>query len=336
MSAIDRLRRSLLMAAIGVAASGMAAAYGKAGSLPRSDSARLAGAFVDWGQVGREHTLQQWEKWLNQKPSSVIAVDFYNDDSWEKLSRFTWVPGVWKKLNPARNVAWSLPLTMKDTPLSDVAEGKHDAEFEQAARAIAEAQPRAIIRLGWEMNLEQMVWFTRGHEADYIAAFRRVVGIFRKHSRDFRFDWCPGWGPQETPADLAYPGDDVVDIIGLDVYDFKYDGTPEERWEKFYLKAPFGLEWHRDFAAKHNKLMSYPEWGVGHFGDNPYFIRKMHEWFMQNRDHLAYAGYFNVDGLWPTRIDTGRFPQSEKLFRKLFSGSAVKSRGALPRVNAVP
>ena len=27
------------------------------------------------------------------------------------------------------------------------------------------------------------------------------------------------------PADLAYPGDDVVDYIGLDVYDFKYEGT---------------------------------------------------------------------------------------------------------------
>ena len=48
--------------------------------------------------------------------------------------------------------------------------------------------------------------------------------------------------------------------------------------------------------------------GVGHFGDNPYFIRMMHDWFRQNRDRIAYAAYFNVDGLWPTQIDTGRFP----------------------------
>ena len=120
------------------------------------------------------------------------------------------------------------------------------------------------------------------------------------------------------PADLAYPGDDVVDYIGLDVYDFRYEGTPEERWEKFYLKGPFGLEWHRDFAAAHGKPMTYPEWGVGNFGDNPYFVQQMHNWFLQNQENIAYAAYFNVDGLWPTQIDNGKFPKSQKLFRKLF------------------
>ena len=157
-----------------------------------------------------------------------------------------------------------------------------------------------------------MGWFAKGHEADYIAAFRRVVGIFRRHSGEFKIDWCPGWGPQDTPADLAYPGDDVVDYIGLDVYDFKHEGTPEERWETFYLKAPFGLEWHRDFAARHGKPMSYPEWGVGHFGDNPFFVQQMHDWFVKNQDNIAYAAYFDVDGLWPTQIDNDQFPKSRE------------------------
>ena len=39
---------------------------------------------------------------------------------------------------------------------------------------------------------------------------------------------------------------------------------------------------------------------------------------MANHDNIAYAAYFNVDGLWPTQIDTGQFPNSEKLFRRLF------------------
>jgi len=322
MPRIDLVRRGLLMLAASYAAGGLAAAHGKTGPSTRvaTDSAKLAGAFVNWGAVGRERTLQDWERWLNQKPSSVIAVDFYGEETWEQFSRFTWVPGIWKKLNPARIVSWSVPLTMKGTPLADIAAGKHDIEFAGAARAIADAQPKAIIRLGWEMNLEQSNWFAKGKEADFVAAFRRIVEVFRKQSRSFRFDWCPGWGPQETPADLAYPGNDVVDYIGLDVYDFKFEGTPEERWQKFYLTAPFGLQWHREFASLHGKPMSYPEWGVGNFGDNPYFIGKMHQWFAENRDRIAYAGYFNVDGLWPTQIDTGRFPESEKLFRKLFSG----------------
>lgn len=283
-----------------------------------SNSSKFAGAFVNWGPHGRERTLQIWEKWLNQAPSSVVGVDFYAEQTWEDFSRLSWVPGIWKKLNPARNVVWSVPLTVKGTPLKDVADGLRDAEFEAAAIAISEAQPNAVIRLGWEINLVSMAWFAKDREADYIRAFRRVVQIFRRHSSGFKYDWCPGWGAQDSPADLAYPGDDVVDYIGLDVYDFKYDGSAGERWDKFYLKAPFGLEWHREFAARHGKRMSYPEWGVGNFGDNPVFIEKMHDWFASNANEIAYAAYFDVDGLWPTQIDNSRFPNSEKLFRELF------------------
>jgi hypothetical protein len=304
-----------------LAFAGILSSYGatKAASGIAANSAKLAGAFVNWGPDGRERMLQIWEKWLNQPPSSVMGVDFYAQSTWEDFSRLSWVPSVWKKLNPARNVVWSVPLTVKGTPLRDVADGLHDAEFEAAAEAISQAQPNAIIRLGWEMNLDAMAWFAGGQEADYITAFRRVVQIFRRHSNGFKYDWCPGWGPQDSPADLAYPGDDVVDYIGLDVYDFKYDGSAPERWEKFYLKASFGLQWHKEFAARHRKRMSYPEWGVGNFGDNPFFIQEMRDWFVQNQENIAYAAYFDVDGLWPTQIDNNQFPRSQSLFRKLFS-----------------
>src|SRR5260370_8296477 len=216
-----------------------------------SNSSKFAGAFVNWGPYGREHTLQIWEKWLNQAPSSVLGVDFYAQSTWEDFSGLSWVPGMWKKLNPARNVGWSVPLTVKGTSLADVANGIHDTEFEAAARAISEAQPTAIIRRGWEMNMGGSAWLAKGEEADYIKAFRRVVEIFRQHSSGFKYDWCPGWGSQDSTADIAYPGDDVVDYIGLDVYDFKYDGSADERWENFYLKAPFGLQWHSELAARH-------------------------------------------------------------------------------------
>ncbi len=290
----------------------------KAASGAASNSAKLAGAFVNWGPVGRERTLRAWEQWLNQAPTSVVGLDFYAESTWEDFTRLSWVPGIWKKLNPARNVVWSVPLTVKGTPLKEVADGLHDAEFEAAAKAISEAQPNAVIRLGWEMNLVSMAWFAKGQETDYITAFRRVVQIFKRHSSGFKYDWCPGWGAQDSPADLAYPGDDVVDYIGLDVYDFKYEGSAGERWEKFYLNAPFGLQWHKEFAARHGKHMSYPEWGVGNFGDNPLFIQNMHDWFASNAGNIAYAAYFDVDGLWPTQIDNNRFPNSQRLFRKLF------------------
>jgi hypothetical protein len=33
------------------------------------------------------------------------------------------------------------------------------------------------------------------------------------------------------------------------------------------------------------RRLSYPEWGVGNFGDNPFFIQQMHDWFMINPVH---------------------------------------------------
>ena len=320
----SRYRRILLRLAIVAALCGLAvtarndASRADAAAQVILDSPKFAGAFVNWGPVGRERLLQDWEKWLKQEPTSVLGVDFYAQTTWEDFHKLSWVPGIWQKLNPVRNVVWSMPLSVTGTRLADVADGLHDAEFEAAAQAIAKAQPRAIIRLGWEMNLTSTSWFAKGQEADYVRAFRRVVGIFRQYSSDFKYDWCPGWGPQDDPADLSYPGDDVVDYIGLDVYDFKFEGSVQERWQTFYLKAPFGLEWQRDFAARHGKPMSYPEWGVGGFGDNPYFVQQMYDWFVQNQDNIAYAAYFDVDGLWPTQIDNDQFPNSRLLFRKLF------------------
>src|ERR1700680_5045929 len=114
-----------------------------------------------------------------------------------------------------------MALTVVGTPLAGGAGGVYVGEV--AAGAVAEAQPNPVSRLGWEMNLASMAWFAGGQEADYVKAFRRVVGIFRRHSSRFKYDWCPGWGPQDSPADLAYPGDDVVDYVGLDVHHFKCD-----------------------------------------------------------------------------------------------------------------
>src|SRR5664279_2694950 len=114
-----------------------------------------------------------------------------------------WLPGLWVKANPNRNLVWSVPLTIQGTSLADVGDGLQDEAFRAAAKAIANAQPHAIIRLGWEMNGRATAWFAGGQEADYIRAFRRVVEIFRQYSGEFRFDWCVSWGPQDSDADKS-------------------------------------------------------------------------------------------------------------------------------------
>jgi hypothetical protein len=68
-----------------------------AASRAAANPSKFAGAFVNWGPVGREHTLQAWEKWLKQKPSSVLGVDFYGQTTWEDFSKLSWVPGVCRR-----------------------------------------------------------------------------------------------------------------------------------------------------------------------------------------------------------------------------------------------
>ena len=86
---------------------------------------------------------------------------------------------------------------------------------------------------------------------------------------------------------------------------------------------PFGSR-VPDHSVVHRyaRCLSYPEWGVGNFGDNPFFIQQMHDWFVKNQGNIAYAAYFDVDGLWPTQIDNNQFPRSRELFRKLFGRSS--------------
>jgi len=45
---------------------------------------------------------------------------------------------------------------------------------------------------------------------------------------------------------------------------------------------------------------------------NPYFIQKMHDWFVENDQRIVYAGYFDVDGLCQRKSTTAasRNPRS--------------------------
>ena len=285
------------------------------------------GMFVRWAQEpdgtdrgGREASLRAREESLNLPPSSLVALDYFGVDSWAEMAKYDWVPAYWRRKNPARKLIWSIALTMKGTALKEVAGGAHDADFEIAAKSIAASQPDAVARIGWEMNGDWFPWAAGGVEADYIAAYRRVVGIFRKASPRFTFAWCPGAGRLNSSPELAYPGDDVVDTIGLDIYDAPSNAGPTEAW-KSGLEGPFGLRWLEDFATRHGKPMHIGEWGVGlkDAPDNPYFVEQMSEWLHRHAGAIAFHVYFDAP---PSELDSGKFPKSRERFIKLFSRAA--------------
>jgi hypothetical protein len=128
----------------------------------------------------------------------------------------------------------------------------------------------------------------------------------------------------------VYPGDDYVDIIGMDVYnaiwDVKTPHTPEAQWN-FLVTQPNGLNWLASFARLHRKRISIPEWATGRLysagaesrsaGDDSLFVNNMAAWMKEN--HVIYFDWWDVDRAgYDGRLETGSSPKAAAAFRANF------------------
>jgi beta-mannanase len=252
-----------------------------------------------------------------------------------------WTTSFWAKAD--RPVLFSVPLIPAKTTgaekatLADAGQGLYNAHYKKVAQKIAAFRPNdpvIYVRTGWEFNGGWFPWTVHGGRGEnFKKAFQQFVTTFRSVSPRFRFDWCPVIGDQVRgadgkPAKLAdfYPGDEYVDVIGLDVYDesrYNKITDPQKRWEHF-LQRGHGLNWHRKFATEHNKPMSYPEWGVGGAGDNPYFIEQFQKWIESN--DVVYHLYWNSNSSYAGKLSANKYPQSAAKFKELFGNPGRKPK----------
>lgn len=201
--------------------------------------------------------------------------------------------------------------------LQSVIDGEHDDAYRRVGARLVEAgYADAIIRLGHEFNGAWAPWASRTNEELYIAAFRHVHDVLTEESPDFRFDWTAmrtGW---EEWGEVAYPGDDYVDIIGMDVYWRTEDlgSWSTDSWQSGYIPI---LRSHHRFAVERNKPVSYPEWGVVG-AESPEFVLAMHDWLATLPDEgpgqLLYHAYFNTKG----EYALGNYPKTYDVFVELF------------------
>jgi len=272
--------------------------------------------------------IPQYEQWLGARTGGTLS--YTGDKNWQDYEGSVgWAMGQWAKSD--RPVFWSVSLIPKGATLADAAKGLYNTHYRTIAQKLANwhpAEPVLYIRTGWEFNGGWFHYKAVGQPENFIGAWRQLVDTFRSVSDRFRFDWCPA-GCDHFPmkAEDAWPGDDYVDVIGLDVYDqlrWRKIKDPAERWDKIYLNGENGLKWHREFARKHGKPMSYPEWGAGgnEAGDNPYFIEQMHRWFLENK--VLYASYWNSNASYKGRMSGGEYPKAGAKYKELFGGSGQK------------
>ena len=288
--------------------------------------ATASGVYSGPGYVAQHDAFATWV------PAQVpYAIDFLESRyGWTEMlhpwALDAWAP--WVKASPGRRLVLSVPMLPAGAKgqLSAGAAGSFDPYFRSLAQnMVARGLGTSIVRVGWEANGSWHPWSAVPDPAAWKLFYRRIVATMRATpGAAFTFDWTANPGTSLSLSSF-YPGDDVVDVIGLDVYDMKWQdttATPEQRWS-FLLNQFNGLIAHRDFAAAHGKPLSFPEWGLyitgdaqGGGGDNPYYIDRMADWFAST--NTAYQAYFK----WGTS-DLGRFPKGMIRYQARFADTGT-------------
>jgi hypothetical protein len=275
---------------------------------------------------GNFNGADQFGSWLGNDLDR--ALEFLDGSSWSTIDSPDWFGSRWN--GRGYRMDFSVPMIpASGGSLAVGASGGYNSHFVKLAQdLIASGQANAIIRPGWEFNGSWFRWFAGSAPRVYAAYFRQIVASMRSvPGQHFEFEWNPTIGEARVPLAKAYPGDQYVDYIGLDLYDQSWISrwrNPAARW-KHFMSQRYGLRWHRNFSARHGKPMTYPEWGLatrsdGHGGgDNPYFISRMYEWIRTN--NVAAHYYFEFDaGDGDHELANGQFPRSAARFRQLFGG----------------
>lgn len=178
----------------------------------------------------------------------------------------------------------------------------------------------AYVRPGWEFNLGGMGWSWTVDQIGYDAykkGFRDSINGFRAGAPGIKAEWNPNAGTKGfAHATKAYPGDDVVDVVGVDVYNWTY----EDSWN-----ADGDLNDYLAFAKQHGKKMTLPEWGVhggsDGKGDNADYIKQMLTWINKNKDTVVMASYFDENASYiKNSIADNQMPKSGAMFKQMLAG----------------
>ncbi|MGR4883313.1 glycosyl hydrolase [Streptomyces sp. LARHCF249] len=320
---MPRPRRRLASTCIGTVAAGLLAT-GAALADPakeRSQGSDIAmGAYLDYGPPGVAR-IPYLSRWLGGKQIRV-GHTYLPGDQWAGIEGnvgFLEDWARWRRAADDRMFVLNVPMQERnegrvpDYRVAQLiragAQGRFDRHFERLAeRLVALGVPDTVIVLGWEMNGITYTHRCGPDPQNWKVYWKRVVTAMRSvPGQKFKFDFAPNRGKDAIGWTKCYPGDDFVDIIGMD----SYDQGPGENFDD-QITQPYGLQKHVDFAKAHGKQISYPEWGLFRRGDNPEYVRRMLKWIEQHKPLYHTITDYCPHGVWQCKQN----PQSSKVFRE--------------------
>ncbi|MBO3149412.1 malectin domain-containing carbohydrate-binding protein, partial [Dermatophilus congolensis] len=234
------------------------------------------------------------------RAADVITV-FPSRENWAEMSNDWFMDNQRIPTRYTGTLDVGVPLWPDDGNLTTASTGGYNTQWENFGRMIAAKYPTAYIRLGWEMNLPGWKHAAYAHSAtQWKQAYRHAVTALRKSGPRLRIAWVVNEGPGQTDTTDArtfYPGDDYVDYIGMDAYDWD-PGYTNDTNIAHHRDAPYGWNFWLNFAKTHNKKFVLPEWGIAPAnpnsgGDNPRYIAFVYDWLTRNAHWIGYESYFH-------------------------------------------
>lgn len=292
-----------------------------------TEKAPAVGAYLDYGArgVARIAELSQWLGGTELR----VGHTYLPGDRWSNIEGahgFLDVWADWRLEQDDRMLVLNVPMMERNEEgvsdaevrrlLRQAAAGMFDKHFRALAERLVELKvPDTVIVLGWEMN---GITYTHRCGPDPEAwkkYWNRIVTTMRAvPGQKFRFDFTPNRGRDAIPWTQCYPGDDTVDIIGMDSYDQPSGLSFDEQ-----VKEPYGLQAHVDFAKSHGKPISYPEWGLFRNGDNATYMKRMLAWMAEHKPLYNTVTDYCPHGVWQCSAN----PKASEIYRAALSGQAV-------------
>ncbi|MEU0333252.1 glycosyl hydrolase [Streptomyces sp. NPDC006193] len=282
------------------------------------------GAFLDSGPLGVAR-MAELSRWLGGTELKV-AHTYLPGGRWRDVEG---PPGFldawarWRREKADRMLVLNVPMQERNEEnvpdpqvralLRQGAAGAFDRHFRTLAeRLVRLGAPDTVVVLGWEMNGTTYTHRCGPDPQSWKTYWRRIVTTMRSvPGQKFRFDFTPSRGRDAVPWTECYPGDDTVDVIGMDSYDQPGGMSFDEQ-----VKEPYGLQQHIDFARAHGKPISYPEWGLFRNGDNAEYMRRMLAWFDEHKPLYHTLTDYCPHGVWQCADN----PRSARVYRTALYG----------------
>jgi hypothetical protein len=125
---------------------------------------------------------------------------------------------------------------------ADIAAGKYDSYFRKEADAVRGSGITVMLRFAHEMNLLSSDWGpgkAGNNGAAYVEAWQHIVTIFRQEgATNVKWVWAPNVDYGGRPFTQFFPGDEYVDYVGLDGYNWgTSDGESFESFSKIFASS---------------------------------------------------------------------------------------------------